>query len=179
MESRAGGQRWLVSWHPPEVEPAGRPHGAAGACVAGDRLVLISHDGTHWGFPAGRPDGDESAEETLRREVWEEACARVETARLLGHARSECVAGHEAGLVLVRSYWRAEVEVLPWRPRFEIAHRRLVPAAEAAGHVRDPDPVGTRIAQRALLEAALAAPPDEDDTPPGRPGARGAPAHDS
>ena len=56
MPTRSGGQDWLVSWHLPDDPRPGRAHGAAGVCVAGDRLVLISHDGVHWGFPAGRPE---------------------------------------------------------------------------------------------------------------------------
>jgi hypothetical protein len=56
-------------------------------------------------------------------------------------------------LGLVRSYWRAEVEVLAWQPQFEIVHRRIIPAAQARHLVRDPDEVATRISQRALIEA--------------------------
>jgi hypothetical protein len=47
MPLHSSGQDWLVSWHPADDPPRGRPHGAAGICVAGDDLVLISHDGTH------------------------------------------------------------------------------------------------------------------------------------
>jgi 8-oxo-dGTP pyrophosphatase MutT (NUDIX family) len=155
MPTTSGGQDWLVSWHRPDDPPTGRPHGAAGVCVAQAGLVLISHDGVHWGFPAGRPEADESVEATLRREMWEEACVRVTGARMLGFARSQCVAGREHGLVLVRSYWRAEVEILPWEPRFEIVHRRVVPVAEATAHVRDPDDAATRISMRALADAGL------------------------
>jgi 8-oxo-dGTP pyrophosphatase MutT (NUDIX family) len=156
MPSQTGGQDWLVSWHQPDDPPSGRPHGAAGICVAeGDRLVLISADGVHWGFPAGRPEDGERIEETLRRELWEEACVRVLGAQLLGFARGECVAGREVGVGLFRSYWRAEVEVLAWEPRFEIAHRRIVPAVQARESVRDPDEVATRISLRALIEAGL------------------------
>lgn len=156
MPSHTGGQDWLVSWHRPDDPPSGRPHGAAGICVAdGGWLVLISSDGVHWGFPAGRPEDSEGIEETLWRELWEEACVRVISARLLGFARSECIAGREADLVLVRSYWRAEVEVLAWEPRFEVVHRRIVPAAQARQWVQDPDEVATRISQRALVEARL------------------------
>ncbi|WP_281368512.1 NUDIX hydrolase [Kibdelosporangium persicum] len=156
MQSRSSGQDWIVSWHPPRTPLEGTPHGAAGVCLTSDhQLVLISHDGKHWGFPAGRPEGHESPEETLHREMLEEACATVTGAQLLGFARSECVNGWQYGLVLVRSYWRADVEVAPWKPMYEIRHRRLVAAAEATDHVRDPDPVATRISHRALAEAGL------------------------
>lgn len=156
MPSHADGQDWLTSWHAPPDPPDGTPHGAAGVCVAGDdQLVLISSDGVYWGFPGGRPEAGESAEDTLRREVHEEACAIVKTARLLGFARGECVNGWERGKILVRSYWRAEVEIEPWEPRFEIPHRRLITLTEASARVRDPNPVGTRIAHRALREAGL------------------------
>lgn len=153
----AAEKRWLVSWHPADAEPAGRPHGAAGICVGNDGrdLVLISADEVHWGFPAGRPEGAETVRETLAREMREEACVEVLEARLLGFARSECVAGDEKGVVLVRSYWRAEVAIGPWEPQFEIAHRRIVPAAEAAAEVREPDPAAARISMRALAEAGL------------------------
>jgi 8-oxo-dGTP pyrophosphatase MutT (NUDIX family) len=156
MRSRSHGQDWIVSWQPPTTTPAGTSNGAAGVCLtdAGE-LVLISHDGTHWGFPAGRPDGDETPLDTLRREMLEEACATVVDARLLGFARSRCVGGRQRGLVLVRSYWRALVEIGPWEPAFEIRHRRVIPVTEAWRHVQDPDLAETRISHRALLEAGL------------------------
>lgn len=154
MPVRSNGQDWQVSWHPADDPPEGRAHGAAGICVtAADELVLISHDGEHWGFPAGRPEGTETVEETLRREMLEEACVTVIGSRLLGYSRSECVRGRELGLVLVRSYWRAEVRLAKWAPEFEIRHRRVVPESEAKKHVRDPDLAATRISFRALEEA--------------------------
>jgi 8-oxo-dGTP pyrophosphatase MutT (NUDIX family) len=51
-------------------------------------MTVISDDGERWGWPEGRPEGDESWEQTLRREVLEEACATVVDARLLGFTRS-------------------------------------------------------------------------------------------
>lgn len=87
IEIETAGQRWMMSWHSPPYAPVGRLHGSAGLCVVGSDLVLVTTDGVTWDFPAGRPEGDESWEETLRREVLEEACAVVTSARLLGFSR--------------------------------------------------------------------------------------------
>ncbi|MEV4513181.1 NUDIX domain-containing protein [Dactylosporangium sp. NPDC049525] len=156
MSSRSNHQDWLVSWHPPGERPAGRQHGANGVCLAGADLVLISDQGVHFGLPGGRPEADETDLETLCREMREEACVRVTEARLLGVARSECIAGPELGLVLIRSFWRAEVVVDPWEPRFEIPHRRVVPAAAALDEVWDYADGSVRIMARVLAEAGLA-----------------------
>lgn len=87
---------------------------------------MITPNGENWGLPGGRPEGNETWEETLRREMREEACAEVKDATLLGFSRGECIRGHEAGLVLVRSLWLAHVELEPWIPEYEIVARKLV-----------------------------------------------------
>ena len=157
MMAVSGGQRWRTSWHPAGGRPDGRNHGAAGVCVGNDGrdLVLISSDQEHWAFPAGRPEGDETLRETLDREMREEACVDVVEARLLGFARSECVQGHENGLVLVRSIWFAVVTIRTWEPQFEIDHRKIVPVADAWQEVNDQNSVVARVSMRALAEAGL------------------------
>ena len=78
----------------------------------------------------------------------------MHAARLLGFCRAACRTGPEQGRVLVRSIWRAEVALLPWRPRYEIPHRRVVPAAELLSHLwmeQGFEP----IYHRALAEAGL------------------------
>ncbi len=125
-------------------------------CLGPDEtLVLISPDGERWDLPAGRPEGDETDEQTLRREVREEACVEVTESQLLGYARSECVAGDELGLVLVRSLWRADVTILDWDPQFEISHRLLVPASSLRRDDLERLTVFTGIHLRALAEAGL------------------------
>jgi ADP-ribose pyrophosphatase YjhB (NUDIX family) len=123
--------------------------------TSGGDVVLISPDGTIWDLPAGRPEPGESWEQTLHREMDEEACAMVVAARLLGFTRGQCVAGPERGLVLVRSVWRADVELRPWEARFEIADRRVVaPAAIEDALTLGSHPFAA-IIRRELQEAAL------------------------
>jgi ADP-ribose pyrophosphatase YjhB (NUDIX family) len=152
---RSSGGDWVIAWHSPTTVPAGKAHGVNAFCVTADRgVVLISQDGERWGWPGGRPEGDESWEQTLRREILEEACAIVGEARLLGFCRGACLTGPEQGLVLVRSIWRAEVELMPWEPRFEISHRRVVPAADLLSHVSIEEGFEP-IYYRAIAEAGL------------------------
>jgi 8-oxo-dGTP pyrophosphatase MutT (NUDIX family) len=156
MTVPANGGDWRMAWHPAAIVPDGQPHGASAFCVtARGSVVLISTDGSRWGWPGGRPELGESWEDTLRREMMEEACATVSDARLLGFVRSRCLSGHEEGLVLVRSIWRAEVSLLPWRPEHEIPFRRVVPASELARHLWMEDGAEP-IYSRAAREAALA-----------------------
>jgi len=152
---RENHQDWIASWHSSLTPPDGTPHGASGLCVTGaGEIVLISQDGEHWDLPGGRPEGHETWEETLRREMLEEACATVIQARLLGFSRGACVAGPQVGLVIVRSLWRADVELAPWEPQFEISHRRVVAVAEVLDQLALADGL-VRIISRALHEAAI------------------------
>lgn len=151
---RSGGQQWLVSWHPPPEPPDGTPHGAEGVCVTADGgIVIISPDGTTWDLPAGRPEPGENWEETLRREMDEEACATVVRAQLLGFTRGQCVTGPERGLVLVRSVWRADVELRPWEARFEIVDRRVVASASVEDALSLASQPFAAIIRRQLAEA--------------------------
>ncbi len=149
-------QEWIVSWHPPSVPPDGTPHGAAGVCITpDDEIVLVSLEG-RWEVPAGRPEGNETWEETLRREMMEEACANVVEARLLGFVRSQCIRGVQQGLVIVRSMWRAEVDLCPWEPQFEIPERLVIPASEVWNHLAIPESGNmARITVRMLNEAGV------------------------
>jgi ADP-ribose pyrophosphatase YjhB (NUDIX family) len=151
----AKGGDWLTAWHPPGLAPDGVAHGASGFCVTvGDEVILINQRGDEWEWPGGRPEADETWEQTFRREMLEETCSIVREARLLGFCRSACQTGPEAGLVLVRSIWRGEVELLPWEPRFEVKERRLVPASKVLSEM-DIDPGWEPILWRAAIEAGL------------------------
>ena len=123
-------RRWSVTWSPQDSPPPGENHGSSGICLTGNGIVLVSRDGARWEFPAGRPEGDESLRDTLRREVREEACCEVETADLLGFTTSTCLAGPQQGLVLVRAHWAAHAVAAPWRPVDETVQRMEVRVAD-------------------------------------------------
>ena len=154
FQVETGGQDVLATWFPAHDVPEGQRHGSAGICVTDNgEIVLITQDGKSWGFPGGRPEGSESWEETLRREVREEACAEVTDAKLLGFSRGECIRGHEKGLVLVRSLWLAKVQVHRWVPEPETLARKLVPPDRVLSEMA-PDVFGP-LHHRALIVAGL------------------------
>ena len=72
----------------------------------------------------------------------------------LGGRPEPCADGREKGLVLVRSIWRADVTLLPWRPEHEIPFRRTVPALELARYLWT-EPGTEPIYARAAREAGL------------------------
>jgi 8-oxo-dGTP pyrophosphatase MutT (NUDIX family) len=152
-----GGQAWRIAWYPPPDPPPGTPHGAEAVCVTGDRIVLVSsRDARLWGLPAGRPEADDDWVDTLRREVREEACAEVTSSTLLGFTRGVCVRGPQQGVALVRSHWRAAVRLQRWQPRFEMTHRRLVPADDALKFLTIPAGLGS-LYRRMFADAAISA----------------------
>ncbi len=152
------GQDWLLSWHSPEhPPPEGTRHGSGGICFTPEGgVVLVTQSGAEWEYPGGRPEGDEEWRATLVREVLEEACAVVQDATLLGYTRSVCLKGAEAGLVLVRAFWCAEVSLEPWRPRHETTRRMIVRPEEALSQVQGVEPIDRRAFHEALLARGLA-----------------------
>ena len=108
--------------------------GHAFCVTADDDVVLISSDGARWGWPGGRPEPGESWQQTLEREILEEACARVTAARLLGFVREPCADGPNT-----------------------IPFRRTVPASELARYLWT-EPGAKPIYARAAREAGLTLP---------------------
>ncbi len=150
-----------MSWHPPELPaPDGIPNGSAGICFTPENnVVVVTWPGVDWELPGGRPDGNEDWRQTLDREVFEEACAVVDDATLLGFARGACVEGSEQGRVLVRSLWCADVSLEPWEPRHETTARMIVPPGEAlerVGFGGDHRPIYERWFRDALAVKGLA-----------------------
>ena len=59
FQVETGGQDVLVTWFPSHDVPEGQRHGSGGICLTDNgEVVLATHDGETWGFPAGRPEGN-------------------------------------------------------------------------------------------------------------------------
>lgn len=120
---------WRVSLHPPDDLPEGAPHGSEAICMIDDTsTVVVRNTAGRLNTPGGHPEAGESSEETMIREVREEAVAVVTSWTLIAYARSECMEGERKGHVMVRDMYVARVELLPWvQPDFEIVERMTVP----------------------------------------------------
>ncbi|MCA9833515.1 MAG: NUDIX domain-containing protein [Thermomicrobiales bacterium] len=119
---------WQVSLYPPDERPEGEPHGSEAIIMIDDQqTVLVRNVDGRLNTPGGHPEPGESSEETMIREVREEACAEVTSWTPIAFARSEKLDGDNAGFAMVRDMYVARVVLLPWeQPAFEIVERMVV-----------------------------------------------------
>ena len=122
------GRPHVVTWQPaPFRPPRELTTQSYGVCFAEDgRIVLVSTDAAYWNLPGGHPEGDETLEEALAREVWEEACAEVTACEYLGCQRVEDSHNPDGPTVYYQARFWAQVRLAPFAPQFERLHRRLV-----------------------------------------------------
>ncbi len=126
---------WKISLHPPGERPDGANHGSEAVCMVNDiETVIVRDTSGRLNTPGGHPEEGETSEETMIREVREEACAEVTSWQLLCHARSECLKGERQGHVMVRDMYLARVVLLPWGGGTEeIVERLVVPLSDLPG----------------------------------------------
>jgi 8-oxo-dGTP pyrophosphatase MutT (NUDIX family) len=123
-----GGRPWTASWFDPPFRPEPPDcNQAYGLCfTARGRIVLVRDRADYWNLPGGGVEEGESLEDTLRREVREEACAEVVSCQYIGCQRVDDLENPAGSLRYYQSRFWARVELLPWAPRHEIVERRLV-----------------------------------------------------
>jgi ADP-ribose pyrophosphatase YjhB (NUDIX family) len=148
------GRPHLLTWQSaPFRPPRELTTQSYGVCFTEDgQIVLVSTDGAYWNLPGGHPEGDETLEEALAREVWEAACAEVTACEYLGCQRVEDPSSPDGPIVYYQARFWARVRLGPFAPRFERLHRRLVAHDEFLAKLG----WGDAPMARQILELALA-----------------------
>ncbi len=126
----ADGARYRVSWFdPPFRPPLADTTQALGICFTHDsQIVLVTWNDTDWTLPGGTIEPGETLEQTLVREVWEEACARVRACAYIGCQRVEHLDDDRPAYYQTR-FW-ARVDLEPFAPTHEMSARILVSPGE-------------------------------------------------
>lgn len=128
QRSEWAGRPLTITWLPPPFRPPrDLTTQAAGLCFTAEgRIVLITGDGAEWGLPGGHPEGDETLEATLAREVWEEARAVVTRCAYLGSQRVDDPRAPDGLTRYYQARFWARVELRPFVAEWETMARRLV-----------------------------------------------------
>ncbi len=146
------GTRALVSWLDTARAPAEaliQRAEAVAFTTDGHIVAVATSDEQLWELPGGRREPGESIDDALRREVREEACARVVASELVGFQRFRHLSGERVGQVATDALFWARVDLEPFEPRFETRARLLLSLAAARGLPLWANPLTQRLLSRA------------------------------
>lgn len=129
QRSEWAGRPLTVTWLPPPFHPPRdlTTQVSALCCTVDGRIVLVTGDGGEWGLPGGRPEGGETLEAALAREVWEEARAVVTRCAYLGSQRVDDPHAPRGPTRYYQARFWARVEPRPFVAEWETTAWRLVP----------------------------------------------------
>jgi len=83
---RYEGRDLEVKWVPTPELPSGHVTQVSGICFRDDgKMLVIRGAGESWSLPGGKPEEGEEFEDTLRRELFEEAAVDISGPVLLGY----------------------------------------------------------------------------------------------
>ena len=122
------GRPVTISWLPlPFEPPLDQTTQAYGICFTdnGD-IVLITQNNRYWNLPGGTVEDEETLAQTLKREVWEEACAEVVDWAYIGCQRIDDPESPIGRTHYYQSRFWARVTLQEFKPQFETVARKIV-----------------------------------------------------
>lgn len=122
------GRALTVTWLPPPfLPPRELATRAYGICFTDTgEIVLVSDANDSWDLPGGHPDGAETLEEALAREVWEEARAVVTACAYIGCQQVDDPLAPDGLTRYFQARFWARVVLRPFVREWETTARRLV-----------------------------------------------------
>lgn len=148
-------RRFVSEWLPaPFMPPRDLTIQSSGICFTKEHLVVLVLHEKGWLLPGGYPEGNETLEQALIREIDEEACAAVVDFEYLGSVKSReltAVKAPNLPLFYQARYW-VLLQQKAFEPRFEIQERKQVEPAAIVDMLRWP----ARGLSRLILDDALA-----------------------
>lgn len=95
-----------------------------------NQLLIVKNDKT-WTIPGGHPEVNESAIDTLNREIMEEACITIKDIKYIGAV--EVVENNETYYQL--RYTAKVDQILPFEIKWEINERKFVNLKDLSSHI--------------------------------------------
>jgi 8-oxo-dGTP pyrophosphatase MutT (NUDIX family) len=147
-------RQFLSEWLPaPFVPQRDLTIQASGLCFTPEGKITLVSDGKGWVCPGGYPEDGESLEETLIREIAEEACARVIDYQYIGSIRTyelPPVPQGSSPLFYQARYW-VRIENDAFNPLHEMTQRIDIPPEQFVESLR----WNARQTARLMLDDAL------------------------
>lgn len=94
--------------------------------------LLIVKNGNTWTIPGGHPENGETKEETLNRELMEEACVTLDKSHYIGAV--EVIENDETYFQL--RYTAKVKEVLPFKQEWEICERKFINLEDLPNYIK-------------------------------------------
>lgn len=149
------GRTLAIEWLPAPFRPPRKSvTQVSGVCFTGSgKIVLVAGQLGKWALPGGHVEPGETLEQTLAREVNEEACAIMKRAAYLGVQKVSDPDNPTGSRAYYQARFWARVELRRFKPKFERTQRALVAPSQFVSTLQWQT---GRIAQ-ATLDAALSA----------------------